>query len=63
MRSMSSNERLDELIRELHRVDWDVILISETWRQNKEVWEIRQQTRGCDTVEQKMEESDQMGAL
>ena len=30
MRSMSSNERLDELIRELYRVDWDVILISET---------------------------------
>ena len=42
MRSMSSNERLDELIRELHRVDWDVILLSETWRQNKEVWETKQ---------------------
>ena len=42
MRSMSSNERLDELIRELYRVDWDVILISETWRQNKEVWETQQ---------------------
>ena len=39
MRSMSSNERLDELIREPYRIDWDVILISETWRQNKEVWE------------------------
>ena len=42
MSSMSSNERLDELIRELYRVDWDVILISETWRQNKEVWETQQ---------------------
>ena len=30
MRSMSSNERLDELIGELYRIDWDVILISET---------------------------------
>ena len=34
-RSMNSSERLDELLRELHRVRWDVILISETWRQNK----------------------------
>ena len=42
MRSLSSNERLDELIKELHRIDWDVILISETWRQNKEVWETQQ---------------------
>ena len=42
MRSMSANDRLDELIRELHQVDWDVILISETWRQNKEVWETQQ---------------------
>ena len=37
MRSMNSNERLDELIRELYQVDWDVILISETWRQNKDL--------------------------
>ena len=42
MRSMNSNDRLDELIRELYQVDWDVILISETWRQNKEVWETQQ---------------------
>ena len=42
MRSMSTNDRLDELIKELHQVDWDVILISETWRQNKEVWETQQ---------------------
>ena len=35
MRSMSSNERLDELIRELNRIDWDVILISETWRKKQ----------------------------
>ena len=42
MRSLRSSERLDELIRELHRFDWDVILISETWRQSKEVWETQQ---------------------
>ena len=39
---MNSSERLDELLREVHRVRWDVILISETWRQGKEVWETRQ---------------------
>ena len=31
-RSMNSSERLDELLREVHRVKQDVILISETWR-------------------------------
>ena len=73
--SLGSSERLEEMISELHRVEWDVILISETWRQNKEIWEtqqghimvesgtIHQQARGCDTVEQKMEESDQLGAV
>ena len=30
------------MISELHRVDWDVILISETWRQSKEIWETQQ---------------------
>ena len=41
-RSMNSSKRLDELLREVHRVRWDVILISETWRQGKEVWETQQ---------------------
>ena len=41
-RSMSSSERLEELFSELHKVAWDVILISETWRQNKEIWETQQ---------------------
>ena len=40
--SMNSSERLDELLREVHRVRWDVILISGTWRQGKEVWETQQ---------------------
>ena len=38
-RSMNSSERLEELFSEVHQVAWDVILISETWRQGKEVWE------------------------
>ena len=38
-RSMSSSERLEELFSEVYRVRWDVILISETWRQGKEIWE------------------------
>ena len=42
MRSMSANDRLDELIKELYRVEWDVILISETWRQSKQIWETQQ---------------------
>ena len=41
-RSMNSSERLDECFREVHRVRWDAILISETWRQGKEVWETQQ---------------------
>ena len=41
-RSMNSSERLEELFNEVHRVRWDVILISETWRQGKEVWETQQ---------------------
>ena len=41
-RSMNSSVRLDEFLREVHRVRWDVILISETWRRGKEVWETQQ---------------------
>ena len=75
MRSMNSNERLDELIRELYQVDWDVILISETWRQNKEIGETQQGYIMVESgqfinkhgvailLKKKMEESDQMGAL
>ena len=39
---MSSSERQEEIISELHNVEWDVILISETWRQSKEIWETQQ---------------------
>ena len=74
MRSMSSNERLEDLLSELYRVEWDVILLSETWRQSKEIWETQQghivvesgqfvNKHGVAIVEQKMEEPDQMGAL
>ena len=41
-RSLSSSERLEEMISELHRVERDAILISETWRQTKEIWETQQ---------------------
>ena len=41
-RSMSSSERLEELFSELHNVEWDATLISETWRQGKEIWETQQ---------------------
>ena len=41
-RSMSSSQRLEELFSEVYRVRWDVILISETWRQGKEIWETAQ---------------------
>ena len=37
MRSMNSSERIEELFSELQQVTWDVILISETWRQGKEI--------------------------
>ena len=39
---MNSSERLEELFSEVHQARWDVILISETWRQGKEVWETQQ---------------------
>ena len=42
MRSMSSSERFEELLREVHGSKWDVVLISETWRPSKEVWETEQ---------------------
>ena len=41
-RSLNSSERLEEMLSELHRISWDAILISETWRQNKEIWETQQ---------------------
>ena len=36
-RSLNSSERLEEMLSELHRISWDAILMSETWRQNKEI--------------------------
>ena len=42
MRSMNSSERIEELFSEVHRVAWDAILISETWRQGKEIWKTQQ---------------------
>ena len=41
-RSMNSSERIEELFSEIYRVRWDVILMSETWRQGKEIWETEQ---------------------
>ena len=41
-RSLSSSDRVEEMYSELHKVAWDAILISETWRQNKEIWETQQ---------------------
>ena len=61
------------MICELHCVECDAILISETWRQTQEIWETQHghimvesgqfinKHGGCDTVEQEMEESDQLG--
>ena len=69
-RSMNSSERLEELFREIHRVRWDVILISETpaprqrYMRNptrphrNRIRKIHRQTWSCDSAEQKMEESD-----
>ena len=73
-RSLNSSERLEELFNEVQEMTWDVILISETWRQGKEIWntarshyggigEVHQQTRSCDTAEQKMEKSDQLVSI
>ena len=41
-RSLSSSERIEEMFKELQDISWDAILISETWRQNKEIWETKQ---------------------
>ena len=41
-RSMSSSERSEELFEEVQGAKWDVILVSESWRPNKEVWESNQ---------------------
>ena len=38
-RSLSTSERFEEMCKELQDTSWDAILISETWRQNKEIWE------------------------
>ena len=71
MRSMSSSERLEELFSELYRARWDAILVSETWRQGKEIWETEQghiviesgksTNKHGDHTEQKVEKSDQLG--
>ena len=39
---MSSSERFEELLQEIQGEKWDVILLSETWRPNKEIWESHQ---------------------
>ena len=39
---MISSERLEELFNEVQQVAWDVKLISETWRQSKDIWETQQ---------------------
>ena len=41
-RSMGSSERFDELFQEVKGAMLDVILVSEIWRPNKEVWESKQ---------------------
>ena len=41
-RSMSSSERFEELLHEVHGVKWEVILISKTWRPSREIWETEQ---------------------
>ena len=37
-RSLNSSERIEEMHCELHDISWDAILISDTWRQSKEIW-------------------------
>ena len=41
-RSLNSSEGLEELFNEVHQMAWDAILISEIWRQRKEIWETQQ---------------------
>ena len=38
-RSMSSSERFEKLFQEVQGAKWDVMLVSGTWRPNKEIWE------------------------
>ena len=40
--SMNSSQRIEELFQEVQARTWDVILVSETWRSNEEVWESNQ---------------------
>ena len=51
MRSMHSSERIEEMICELEGYQWDAILLSETWRQDKaEIWETpHKHIHGLDT--------------
>ena len=70
---MSSSERLEELFSEIYTVRWDVILISETWHQGKEIWETEQghiviesgkftNKHGVAMIlNKRLEESDQLG--
>ena len=68
---MSSSERFEELLREVHGATWDVVLIFETWRSSKDqagtccygVGQIHQQTRCGDHCEQKVEKQDQLGRM
>ena len=40
MRSMHSNEKIEEIVNELEGYRWDAILLNETWRQEQaEIWE------------------------
>ena len=41
-RSLNSSDCLEEMLSELHKISWDAKLISETWRQSKEIWETQQ---------------------
>ena len=67
MRSMHSNERIEEMECQLEGYRWDALFINETWTQDKsEIWEthhkhihgsrkIRQQTRCWNYAEQEVE--------
>ena len=73
-KSMNSSERQEELFSEVHRVNWDAILISETRRQGKEVWETQQghivvesgkftNKHGVAIIHNKVEKPDQLGPM
>ena len=40
--SMNSSQRMEELFQKVQARKLDVILVSETWRSNEEVWESNQ---------------------